>query len=643
MQINDDLTKTIKECQDDAEKFKTAENYRCFNKYLLSGNDAEQEAVLKFFCTMAENENTPIEDINTLAYFCCKYAEQLSCNDAECYLNPRTELLADLMMSVEYDQRVWKEDILKYTEKARSYYERIIYKDHEDHEDQLLNKLAQKYLFDTDKFYKGSFFAQDIFELKADFTKDNKEQKKLLEIGKKGIFPQESVAHLCAQLFQSNPEDKQIKNDILERLKKNYNEKYPSLPDPSILNLFSKDTEIKEEIKRQILDFLKIKYDVWTYEQNNPNTYMNKYSDREEYLAKERLSIPIIKLAAQDKDIRGEMWNFFQKFGSRDQFRTFVGTCLEDKEILPEIAAYCLKENLTDILLGFKPTTLEALSQLQVTPKTDISTIKHYTDFYKLALREHPQDVQIAQKVLSLTDKFPRTNIEAVEEVSDIYVLIQDKQTEDVSDRKEKLAQNLEEDFHNLLKRGKIKEAIDRLIAKEHLNYSKHANKYNLEVLGDCLSCVTKRMKNGCMAVGFLCEDRHWNGDTRSGIDWRWYARGMIIDIDRAKVVSECQTQTITVRAPYNSRRDIYKNVDQKNFMKIDNDRLTVCVGPYDSASTQYSPQIEAKKEKGLAKIKKRTADLEEKTNAKIAQKPTSTEHTSNSLGLSKSSSRDTR
>ena len=184
-----------------------------------------------------------------------------------------------------------------------------------------------------------------------------------------------------------------------------------------------------------------------------------------------------------------------------------------------------------------------------------------------------------------------------------------------------------------LLAEGKLEEALDKFAYITSSQAYKNANEDNI-------NRVIKKMKNGCIAVGFLREKRDWDRPSpgwggSSGIEWKWYGQGFIIDPKKMKVATQCQTNAVTVRDKYSADRDIYQHINMDKIIDVEGDKLTVRLGHYAEASTEYNPKTENQKEASLARIKKNKDVVEQRTGKKVSSPTESIPTHSNSTSSS--------
>lgn len=262
---------------------------------------------------------------------------------------------------------------------------------------------------------------------------------------------------------------------------------------------------------------------------------------------------------------------------------------------------------------------------------SELSDKKVATDVINLCnifIEEHPNNKEIEELVKSVADKIPLKNVRITQKVLSLYNKIALFSPESIDkDKKNSIQQSLNNSIKDLLKDGNIKEAIEVLIIKEKNKKSvdvqkgltsdatAYNHKLSMDIIHDILRHKTIDMNNGCVAVGFLCEDRSWKNFGKytngGGTAWQWYATGVIIDTEQAEIVKSCQTDTIQVRHPFDANQDIYNNINMEDFMSVNGDKVDVYVGEYVSASMEYKKNT--KEDELTQKISNKLQELKEK------------------------------
>ena len=345
---------------------------------------------------------------------------------------------------------------------------------------------------------------------------------------------------------------------------------------------------------------------------NKMNDKISESGDKTDFVKVMRLNEAIIRKHPENRNIVKQVLDVSKKLVETGSKEVSPDTILQLNKVIIENNPR--DKNIVKPVLNI----LEKLAQ-----SSDEKTSSSIIELSKTIIENNPTRDDVVKSVLDISKNLAEKGlIDSMQEL-DIFVAAREYNPRLLNDKEQEKFENvLENDFRRLLKEGKVDEAIDKLTAKKQLQHYNYVNggyvpgdMTYMFVHRDQLRRVHKEMDNGCIAVGYLCEDREWkkNLGFSQGTEWRWYAEGLIIDPVKADIVKECSTGIITVRDPYDANKDIYRDIDMENFMSTSGNKVEVCLGRYASASAEYEPTDSMVKE---GEVNRKIQEIKEKIHA---------------------------
>ena len=562
----------------------TQEKWWDVKDYIETDND--RKLVMKACMELLDNEKTNGNALDEIGHFSRDCAEKLKENPEQSDLDYILQL-SDLIVKIDIHPDVEDSEMKSDMNYAASYFHLS-----DIHTPQVARKICERYIDDVSaiktRLFKHSIWKIADSQQDTDFLKSVKQKLSSPKVGEAlGVKEANSlIAKVNFALLDKEPDNKDLLYETWARIK-TLNNPDKLMP---MIQRSANDSRVMQEIAEYMIKHKIMKREIVDTFMESASRHITENQSAIKLLFDKSPSKDIISSAIQNKNNTDFYKLCTDEIIKRMDTQFNVSHITEDVIKLPEISQHILTK------MG------ENFSEL-----SDKKTASNMVNVCNAIIAEHPTNKGIAKSVLDVANNLAEkklidipTQMQIYEKINKNHPLLINSQKE-----KEKFAKKLEDDFKQLLKDGNIYAALDKLITKRKLQHDEYMNGNStfMYVTRDQLRSDYKKMSNGCIAIGFLCEDREWNkeeGTYGGGIAWKWYAEGLIIDPEKADIVRECQTSIVTVRHPYDARQDIYNNINMEDFMSVDGDKVEVYVGRYSSASMEYKKNT---KEDELAQI----------------------------------------
>lgn len=566
-------------------------------------NDEDRKLVIDACIELLSNDKTNGYALEVIGRLSLEYAENLKENNTQPDFNYISKL-ADLIVHIDNHSDVEDSDM-----KYKMYEAEFEFNQFTGKNPEITHKLCEKYITDNSAA-KTRLFEYLLWNV-ADNEKDVdflKEVKQKLTSKEFSILEPENanamIIRINLSLLDKEPNNKDLCHETWARIQTHKDAKDWL---ESIIRYSAKDGELMQSIAGYITEHNLQKDEVYKTLIDSALRYSEDNQQLICAFIAEASSSNIAKYALQHKDD-----NKFYKLCINEimqradsEFKDFKIS--KDVIKLPEVSQHILAK------------MSDNASEL-----SDKKVATNVMNLCNTIITEHPNDRNIAKSVLNVTNTLAEKKLIDIPTQMQIYETINKNHPMLINSQKEKekFAKKLEDDFRKLLKEGNIYAALEKLTTKKQLQHDEYINGGHvrgdvtyMRIQRDQLRRSYQKMDNGCIAVGYLCEDRGWNKDNGTyggGIAWKWYAEGLIIDPEKADIVRECQTSIVTVRHPYDARQDIYNNINMEDFMSVDGDKVDVYVGRYAKSSMEYKKN--SKEDELTQRISNKLQELKSKT-----------------------------